>query len=192
MLYEVFLDSGETPNKCTIAPLAYRKDLRILPVRGSGQLGPLQATILLHHDGRCLSELRHELQAVQGIAAIDCVWPRLPGLITRLATPVPIPARLPGGFLTAYPRQTRSRTDPPAGLATIEAIFLAAALVGHWDVTLLERYPFSRRFVEINANRLQDLGVAEAGDSSRYPEFVKGPRNSLQRRRDRGRQVFLD
>jgi pre-rRNA-processing protein TSR3 len=191
MLYEVILDSGETPNKCTIAPQADRRDFRIIPIRGNGPLGPLTASILLHHDGACLSEIRAELGPVSGIAAVDCVWPRLSGLIARIAAPSSRPARLPDGFVTAYPRKTYSRTDPPAGLATIEAIFLAAALLGHWDRTLLERYAFGRQFVELNAARLQALGVAEAGDPSLYPEFVKSPRNSMQRRRDRGKAAFL-
>src|SRR3954470_19894871 len=111
MIYEVILDSGETPNKCTIAPLAGRKDFRILPVRGTGPLGPLTSRILLHHDGACLHELSRDLGPVHGIAAVDCVWPRLPGLIGRIAAPAPIPVRLPEGFVTAYPRKSHSKTD---------------------------------------------------------------------------------
>lgn len=181
MRYEVILDHGESANRCTIAPLAERPDFRIIQVRHheGRALGPFQSPVLLHPDGECLTGWA---TPVSGIATIDCVWKRLPTLLSRLATPLPQLVRIPAGFVTAYPRTNKHGQDPEGGLATIEAIFIAAALLGRWDVTLLSRYYFGRRFVELNAARFRELGVTAAAGP--FPEF-RLVRDARQRRRDR-------
>jgi pre-rRNA-processing protein TSR3 len=181
MRYEVILDYGESPNRCTISPLADRPDFRLLPVAGTGSrpLGPFESPILLHPEGECLTRVRANIAS---IATIDCVWKRLPPLLARLAGPVPKLVRIPEGFVTAYPRVSRhGGRDPEGGLATIEAIFVAAALLGRWDETLLTRYYFGRRFVETNADRFRELGV---GGAMRLPVFERR-RDAWQRRIDR-------
>jgi len=185
MLYEVILDTGETPNKCTIAPLAHRPDFRLFPVKGGGVLGPLISPVLLHHQGRCLTELRNTLGPISGIATVDCVWRRLDDLIGRIKGELPILARIPDGFVTAYPRRSVNNTDPTGGLATIEAIFVAAALLGNWDVSLLSEYYFGRRFVELNSDRFLELGLHQAANPGALPILTPRARNSQQRRRDR-------
>lgn len=159
MFYEIVLDSGEKANKCTIVPLADRADFRLIRVKGPPKLGPLEATVLLHHEGECLTTLRQKMGVVSGIAAIDCVWRRLPVLHRRLAEPVPVLARIPDGFETAYPRRSAKETDPSRGLATIEAIFIASALLGRPDTTLLAKYYFGAKFLEMNQQRFATLGV---------------------------------
>jgi pre-rRNA-processing protein TSR3 len=183
MRYEVILDHGESPNRCTIAPLADRADFRLIYVRGSGERpqGPFASPILLHPDGECLTRVAQT--EVTGIATIDCVWKRLPPLLARLAGPVPRPVRIPAGFETAYPRRNKHGLDPDGGLATIEAIFIAAALAGHWDETLLARYYFGRRFIELNARRFLELGVSRE-DASSLPALPPR-RDARQRRNDR-------
>jgi len=185
MFYEVILDSGETANKCTIAPLSYRTDFRLFRVKGAKTLGPLEAQVLLHHEGECLTTLRKNLADVQGIASIDCVWRRLEGLIKRIEGRLPVFARIPEGFETAYPRRSELDTDPPGGLATIEAIFVARGLLGSWDATLLSEYYFGRKFIEMNQKRFEELGVHQASDPNAMPVLAKRTRNSKQRRRDR-------
>jgi pre-rRNA-processing protein TSR3 len=187
MDYEVILDSGETANKCTIAPLSYRSDFCLIPVRGNRVFGPLKSSILLHHEGRCLSLIRKSFGPVQGIASIDCVWRRLDGLIRRIEGQLPLLARIPEGFETAYPRHSAHSIDPAGGLATIEAIFVASAMLGNWDVSLLSEYYFGRKFVELNKNRFIELGVHQASLPEALPTLTLRPRNSMQRRRDRGK-----
>lgn len=181
MRYEVILDIGESANRCTIAPLADRPDFHIIQVkRSEGQpLGPFQSPILLHPDGECVTKFA---TPVSGIATIDCVWKRLPTLLNRLAAPLPQLARIPAGFVTAYPRHNKHGEDPDAGLATIEAIFVAAALLGNWDVTLLSRYYFGQRFVELNAARFRELDVTAV--DGEFPAF-RMIRDARQRRKDR-------
>lgn len=188
MLYEVILDSGETPNKCTIAPLQSRADFRLYPVKGNHPLGPLQSPILLNHEGECLSVLRKSLTPVAGIASIDCIWRRLNTILRRVAAPMPVLARIPEGFRTAYPRRSSLESDPEAGLATIEAIFVASALLGNWDASLLANYYFGRKFVNLNANRFAELGVEQALRDDSMPVLLPRKRSSLQRRRDRGKR----
>lgn len=198
MRYEVVLDRGETPNKCTIAPLAYRQDFRLIRVvdavataMASAEkwlLGPLQSQLLLHHQGRCITELRASLPPIESIAAVDCVWRRLDPLLARIQGGLPTLARIPDGFVTAYPRKSELDTDPDGGLATIEAIFVAAALLGNWDATLLEEYHFGRSFVELNARRFVELGVSQASDPSLYPVLRPKVRDARQRRRDRSQR----
>lgn len=190
MRYEVILDSGETANKCTIAPLAYRPDFRLIGVTSVLALGPLSADVLLHHEGECLSKIRGSLGKVNGIASIDCVWRRLPGLLRRIECKLPTLVRIPDGFVTAYPRRSSRGTDPSGGLATIEAIFTASALLGRWDVSLFSEYYFGNAFLELNANRFLDLGVQQVLDPAELPTFSKSPKHSEQRRARRGRRVW--
>lgn len=187
MLYEVILDSGETPNKCTIAPLRHRADFRLIQVKGNPVFGPLDSSILLHHQGQCLSTFSKSVGEVKGIASVDCVWRRLDSLLQRIVAPLPVLARIPDGFVTAYPRISSQNTDPEGGLATIEAIFVAAALLGNWDATLLSEYYFGRKFIEMNSKRFLELGVNQAADPDTWPILTPRSRNSRQRRRDRGR-----
>lgn len=192
MRFEIVVDAHETPNKCTITPLAFRSDFRLFPVFGEGKIGPLSAPLLLHHEGECLTNLRQELGRVPAIASIDCVWRRVAHLVAKTAWVDgvrPRLARIPDGFCTAYPRVGSPSTDPATGLATIEALFIAAALVGHYDPTLLARYYFAERFIEINLRRFLDLGVGELADRKAWPTVAIPPRNAQSRRRNRGRSV---
>ena len=188
MNYEIVLDHGETANKCTIIPLRARPDFRFFPVFGQGALGPLDAPILLHPDGRCLSDIPRALP-VSALASVDCVWRRLPKILPRLrwvSAPAAL-AKVPDGFVTAYPRRGMPSADPEGGLATIEALFIAAALLGNWDVSLLSRYYFGRAFVERNAKRFLAFGVTQAGDERQWPPQLHPQRNSHSRNGNRGR-----
>lgn len=190
MFYEIIVDAKETPNKCTIAPLAARVDFRLFPVFGEGPIGPLSAPILLHHEGECLLTLRPQFPKASAIAGVDSVWRRLPKITGRIAwegNRAPRLARIPGGFRTVYPRVGQPKHDPDGGLATIEALFIGAALLGNWDPTLLERYYFGRKFVEVNATRFLELGLAQAADPAQWPVPLPPARDSYTRRLNRGR-----
>lgn len=189
MIYEIVMDAGETANKCTIAPLSDRADFKIIRVRGEGPIGPLQAPLLLHHEGQCLSELRARFASVPALASIDCVWRRLVPIQSRLVWAVgqPILARIPDGFKTVYPRVSAKNTDPDGGLATIEAIFVAAALLGKWDLTLLAKYYFGRAFIEKNTERFKELGVYQPVSDSAFSILADTHRTSMTRRQNRGR-----
>lgn len=193
MIYEIVLDHGETANKCTVTPLRDRADFRFFSVFGQGPIGPLSASVLLHPDGQCLSQLVWR-EPPTTIASVDCVWRRLPKILPRLSWvgQKAVLAKIPEGFLTAYPRKGLPAADPDGGLATIEALFVAAALMGHWDITLLSRYYFGRAFVERNARRFCELGVRPAADEAQWPTQLTPQRNAYRRNLNRGRARSLD
>jgi hypothetical protein len=92
------------------------------------------------------------------------------------------------GFKTAYPRRSRQNIDPSNGLATIEAIFIAAALLGNWDLTLLAEYYFGQKFIQINRELFLELGIPPSLINTLSPLSPRF-RSSQQRRRSRGRLV---
>lgn len=167
--FQVVVDHGETPNKCTILPLRGRSDFTITKIR-SAQPGMLNAPLLLHPDGECLSEIDPAIRAqASGIAAIDSIWRRLP-VILKAVAPHGRLVRIPAGYVTAYPRRAKIRAenrlltegrdklnDPEGGLATIEALFLGALWCGHYDPTLLANYHCGAEFILKNSDMLRRL-----------------------------------
>ncbi len=57
---------------------------------------------------------------------------------------------LPPGFLTAYPRRQTECPDPMAGLASVEALYLAYLSLGEDPAGLLDYYHWKEKFFEIN------------------------------------------
>ena len=66
---------------------------------------------------------------------------------------------IPDGFVTAYPRRNKKDLDPDQGLATIEALFIAAALLGRWDQSLLAHYHFGADFLAKNRRAFERHGA---------------------------------
>lgn len=186
LVYDIVVDHGETSNKCTILPLAYRSDFNIM--RGD-KARTLAADILLHPEGVPLQSLNREEFPVQRLAAIDCVWRRLSPILQKIAQPLPLLVRIPAEFVTAYPRASRKDFDPEGGLATIEAIFIAAAFLGNWDQSLLREYYFAEKFIEDNASTFRFYGI---NPEIQRPIFQPhAPRDSQTRRLGRGRNPKL-
>ncbi len=180
--YEIIVDHGETPNKCTILPLAYRSDFRIFRPKDPKTL---QAEVLLHPEGRCLSEWKQSSLASARLAAIDCVWRRLDPILDALSEQPPHRFKIPQGFVTAYPRVSKKDYDPEGGLATIEAIFIAAAFMGSWDLSLLREYFFADEFLRLNESLFRHYEIWGGIEGKVYdPSQAK---NARTRRLGRGR-----
>lgn len=177
--YEIIVDHSETANKCTILPLAYRPDFQIKRRPHS-----LKADILLHPDGIPITQLK-DLSQVQRLGAVDCVWRRLDPILQKISGPLPLLVSIPADFLTAYPRASRKDFDPEGGLATIEALFIAAALLGRWDQSLLREYYFGEKFLRENAVMFQRYGIAAHIEEPVFRPL--SPSNSQTRRLARGR-----
>ncbi len=157
MHYEILIDKLENPRKCTIHPLKGREDFRFRYFSGSKPIAAFQAACLLHIDGEDLATLPRN--SMDSLALIDCTWKKVPGVLQRLEKPLPRLVRMPDGFLTAYPRQNKEGLDPSGGLATIEALFIAAAFMGHWDETLLAHYHFKDKFLQMNESLWQKYSL---------------------------------
>ncbi len=77
---------------------------------------------------------------------LDSTWRWLPQLRSHV-TGVPIERSIPGHVVTAYPRTSKVFEDPTAGLASIEALYLARALLGDRDPSLLTGYHWQEGFL---------------------------------------------
>ncbi|HYC54351.1 MAG TPA: methyltransferase [Candidatus Binatia bacterium] len=159
MRYEILVDRTEKPAKCSILPLAYRADVRIVRFDRRRTLPTLTGSLLLHPDGMPLNEIAVTDAETTVLCAIDCNWRRLAPIIARLDAPQARHVRIPDGFRTAYPRRNKQDLDPASGLATVEALFVAAAFLGVWDETLLDEYPMRGEFLRINAAQFSDHGL---------------------------------
>ncbi len=158
MIYEVLVDHAEAPNKCTILPLADRGDFEILRFKPNQRLKPLTGDLLLHPEGTPLNCLEAAFPVAK-ISAVDCTWKKLTRFVKRIDGPLPTLVGIPDGFLTAYPRRNKKDLDPEAGLATIEALFIASAFVGCWDESLFARYHFGAAFLALNKTTFARYGV---------------------------------
>jgi pre-rRNA-processing protein TSR3 len=84
-----------------------------------------------------------------GLLLIDGTW-RLAETM-RKALPHSMPARsLPPGYRTAYPRKQTACPDPEAGLASVEALYLAHIALKRSTEELLNHYYWKKAFLEIN------------------------------------------
>jgi len=101
--------------------------------------------ILLHPDG---DEIVPEDRG-KSLLLVDCAWRRLPDLLATVDGD-PVRRRLPP-LATAYPRRSRIFEDPERGLASIEALYAALALLGEPRPDLLVGYRWAEAFLAANA-----------------------------------------
>lgn len=190
MLFEVLLDHGETANKCTIAPLRFRSDFQVKSVPHGQTTCQMKSPYILHPDGIPIESISFSNESHQ-IGAIDCIWRRLKPIIHKIEKPLPVLVKIPDTFLTAYPRRSKiDGMDPAGGLATIEALFIAAAFMGHWDPTLFAHYHFGAQFLHINREVFLRYGIKDI--ETTHFVIAKPQRNALQRKIARGRQPSLE
>jgi pre-rRNA-processing protein TSR3 len=146
--YEILIDRRENPRKCTIHPLRKRPDFSVSYFAGNRAIPAFTADCLLHVDGENLASM--DRSGLHSLALIDCTWKKVEPALQRVEKPLPRLVRIPDGFLTAYPRRNKKGEDPAGGLATVEALFIAAAFLGFWDESLLEKYYFGDAFLKEN------------------------------------------
>lgn len=77
---------------------------------------------------------------------LDSTWRWLPQLLLGVHG-TPIHRSIPGSVRTAYPRNSKVFADPEAGLASIEALYLARKLLGDDDPSLLHGYHWKDAFL---------------------------------------------
>ncbi|MGE3262676.1 MAG: hypothetical protein AB7K68_12920 [Bacteriovoracia bacterium] len=146
--FEILMDKLENPRKCTIHPVGGREDFKIRYFKGNNPIPKFESDCLLHIDGLDLSTLKEK--SFRSIALVDCTWKKVGAALQRVEGNLPTLVRIPEGFTTAYPRKNKQGLDPEGGLATIEALFIAAAFLGMWDESLLEKFHFKDKFLAEN------------------------------------------
>ena len=159
--FEVLMDRRENKKQCTVYPLRARPDFSLRYFdNGKEMLPAFAADILLHVGGEPLDAFRARHTGARRIATIDCTWKRLATVIDRVAAPMPKLVKIPGEFVTAYPRRSKiPGMDPEGGLATIEALFIAAAFLGKWDESLLGEFHFKNQFLELNSENWKKFNL---------------------------------
>lgn len=139
----------ENLRKCSLKGLEGDPDL-LFYTYPTDSLPDFTGYILLEVGALPLSEADRE----SGLLLIDGTW-RLTAQM-RKSISVPIQARsLPAGIKTAYPRKQTECPDPEAGLASVEALYLAHKLLGRRTEGFLDHYHWKKAFLEMNG-----LGIA--------------------------------
>ena len=136
-------DPREPANKCSITPLRGMAGVRFVPMRGNKRVDA-GSRIWLHPDGEELGPADRGL----GLLLIDCTWRRLATLSKRVDGEL-LPRRLPK-LVTAYPRRSKVIPDPEQGLASVEALYAAVALLEGPRPELLAHYRWAADFLAAN------------------------------------------
>jgi len=142
----ILRDPRESAAKCSLTPLRGKPGIRFVPFHRERQL-EAGGRIFLDPGGELLQASDWEL-APAGLLLIDCSWRRVGKLLKTVQGEL-LPRRLPE-LLTAYPRKSKTFEDPSAGLASVEALYAAMALLGRPRPDLLEAYHWRERFLELN------------------------------------------
>ncbi|MGB3967221.1 MAG: hypothetical protein WBO45_10845 [Planctomycetota bacterium] len=127
--------------KCSLSPLHGRPEMTFLRAR-PGFTFDATGFLLLAIDGPPLSAA----DQAHPLLLLDSTWRWLPAL-RACVVGAPLPRSIPAGVRTAYPRTSKVFTDPAAGLASVEALFVARALLGDRDPSLLDGYRWREQFL---------------------------------------------
>jgi len=145
----VYRDPRESVDKCSLTPLRGMASMRFVPHRSDRRV-EVAGRILLHPDG----ELLTAGDRGRGILLVDCSWRRVPHLLAALDGQL-VRRRLPA-LVTAYPRKSRQFEDPACGLASVEALYAALAILGETRAEVLAQYRWARQFLDNNPGLPRD------------------------------------
>lgn len=96
---------------------------------------------------------------------LDASWRHATGM-RRAVGAVEIRS-IPLGWKTAYPRQSKTHEDPTEGLATVEALHAALAILGFRKDDLLAHYRWKELYLQLNAERLAECAATAAAARTR-------------------------
>lgn len=141
----IIVHPKERRSKCTVARL--RGDPRFIFCKSPRRPADLSQYVRLGLDGPVLSAA----DADRGLLVLDGTWRWVEGMTQHVAE---VPVRTLPSLETAYPRVSKTFDDPIHGLATIEAVYAALAILGRDVAGLLDEYPWSGAFLLQNADVL--------------------------------------
>lgn len=142
----IFRHRKENLKKCSLQPLKGRPDLQFFtyPV---DSLPPLENYVLLTLNAPILTKDDCE----KGLFLIDGTWRHAQTMFEQIQRPHLFQTRsLPSNCETAYPRRQNDCLDPQRGLASVEALFLAYAILGRDTTGLLNHYYWREEFLNKN------------------------------------------
>jgi len=136
-------DPREPAKKCSLTPLRGMEGVRFVAMSG-GRRVDAGRRIWLHPDGEELQLSDRGL----GLLLVDCTWRRLAKL-SKCVDGELVRRRLPN-LVTAYPRRSKLTPDPEHGLASIEALYAAIAILDGPHPELLAQYRWAPGFLAAN------------------------------------------
>lgn len=144
---------NENLAKCSLTPLHGRPEITFLVGEGDMRFD-VTGYVVLAVDAPVLSPA----DAGKPLLLLDTTWALLPKLMNRL-TGTPVCRSLPPDVRTAYPRVSKMHQDPSAGLASVEALYLARKLLGDDDLSLLDGYYWKDAFLAKLPPELRPAGL---------------------------------
>jgi len=139
----ILRDPRESAKKCSLTPLRGLPGVRFVDYSPERRV-QAAGRVLLHTAGEPIGPA----DAGRGLLLIDCSWRRVTSLM-RVVDGAPILRRLPP-LQTAYPRRSNTFEDPSEGLASVEALYAALALMGSQRPELLAAYRWADEFLRLN------------------------------------------
>jgi pre-rRNA-processing protein TSR3 len=139
----ILRDPRESAKKCSLTPLRGAAGVRFLSWRVDRRFA-VGRRVLLHPEGEEITAA----DAGKPLLLVDCAWRRLPTLLASVDGELE-PRRLPA-LATAYPRKSKLFEDPERGLASIEALYAALALLGDPRPEMLASYRWADEFLALN------------------------------------------
>ena len=139
----ILRDPRESTKKCSLTPLRGKPSIEFVRYDRERRV-PVGERILLHPEGELLSEADRG----HGLLLVDCAWRRVGSLLDTVDGTL-IHRRLPA-LTTAYPRTSKVFKDPDAGLASVEALYAALAILGDARPELLAEYRWRDEFLRLN------------------------------------------
>lgn len=153
----VIRDGRESAKKCSVLPL---RGLPGIEIRAWVRDAPVDAMgcALLHPDGAPLTSADRG----RTILLLDASWQHVAPILRDLRGEFVLRS-IPAGIGTAYPRRSKLFADPDGGLATVEALYAASAILGEAREDALARYRHAKDFLLLNATRLAELAPPARG-----------------------------
>jgi pre-rRNA-processing protein TSR3 len=139
----ILRDARESERKCSLTPLHGLPGIRFVAYDPERRLDAV-GRVLLHPEGEPIGPSDRG----RPLFVIDCAWRRVPTLL-RTVDGAPERRRLPP-LVSAYPRRSKTFEDPASGLASIEALYAAVALLDGPFPELLREYRFAAAFLDAN------------------------------------------
>lgn len=135
----------ENLKKCSLRGLEGRPDLTFLTYPWEQPQPDLSHTIVLTLDAPPLTieDKGHPLFFIDG------TWRYAEKMVASLNPPF-LKRSLPTHIRTAYPRRQDDCADPARGLATVEALYAAYAILGRDTHGLLDHYHWAEEFLLLN------------------------------------------
>jgi pre-rRNA-processing protein TSR3 len=139
----ILRDPRESRRKCSLTPLRGTEGVRFVNYHPDRVLDA-GGRILLDPDGPVLTAE----DAGKGLLLVDCSWRRVPTLLRTVRGEL-ISRSVPP-LITAYPRHSNTFDDPSSGLASIEALYAAVAILTGPCPELLDGYLWREEFLASN------------------------------------------